>query len=137
VKKPFFTAQCRHEADKTDKRLTTADNWLALAPRSLYHQVRLPRQPKRRYKMVEAKKEPGNILPHNPLTAAGVLAELKKLRGEKSWVQFELELLCKQYPGNTTFKTALDKITTKSKKAQTTTPPGPKGKAANKKEAKQ
>ncbi len=81
--------------------------------------------------MVEAKRELGNILPHNPLTASGVLDELKKLRGDKPWIRFELELLCKQYPGNSTFKTALEKIT-----AKPTTPPGPKGKAAKKKEAK-
>ncbi len=87
--------------------------------------------------------QPSNILPHNPLTAAGVLDELKKLKGNKPWVQFELELLCKQYPGNTSFRTALDKITAKAEQPDTakqvkatTTPPGLKGKAANKKEAK-
>jgi hypothetical protein len=86
--------------------------------------------------MANATAQPGNLLPHNPLTAAGVLDELKKLRGDKPWIQFELELLCKQYPSNTTFKMALDKITAKAKQANPTTPPSPKGKAANKKEVK-
>lgn len=62
--------------------------------------------------------QPGNILPHNPLTVAGVLDELKKLKGNKPWTQFELELLCKQYPDNATFKVALDKITSKAKTVQ-------------------
>jgi hypothetical protein len=87
--------------------------------------------------MVEAKRELGNMLPHNPLTVAGALAELKKLKGDKPWIQFELELLCKQYPGNATFKTALEKITAKANPA--TPQPSPKaGKAtaANKKEVK-
>jgi len=53
---------------------------------------------------------PSNLLPHNPLNAAGVLEELKKLKGEKSWVQFELEILCAQYPDNTVFTEALAKV---------------------------
>jgi hypothetical protein len=59
--------------------------------------------------------QPGNILPHNTLTAAGVLDELKKLKGDKPWVEFELELLCKQFPNNASFKAALDKIIGKTK----------------------
>lgn len=62
--------------------------------------------------------QPSNLLPHNPLNAAGVLEELKKLKGEKPWVQFELELLCAQYSDNATFKAAADKITGKAKAEQ-------------------
>jgi hypothetical protein len=84
--------------------------------------------------MAETKREPGNFLPHNPLKVSGVLEELKKLRGEKPWIQFELELLCKQYPSNTIFKTALERINAKANPS--TTPPGPKVTAASKKEVK-
>ena len=63
--------------------------------------------------MVDAKSEPSNILPHNPLTNVGVLGELKKLKGDKPWIQFELELLCTQFPTNASFKMALEKITSK------------------------
>jgi hypothetical protein len=39
-------------------------------------------------------------LPNNPLTAAGVFDELKRLKGDKAWLEFELELLTAQYPDN-------------------------------------
>ncbi|MFA5309222.1 MAG: hypothetical protein WC370_07040 [Dehalococcoidales bacterium] len=83
-------------------------------------------------------KQPGNLLPHNPLTAAGVLAELKRLKGNRAWLEFELELLAAKYPDNTIFRTALEHYTTKATTAtaKTTTLPGTKGKAAKKTEAK-
>ena len=86
--------------------------------------------------MAETKRELGNFLPHNPLVASGVLSELKKLRGDKPWIQFELELLCKQYPSNTTFEKALEKINAKAKQTPANPSPSPKGKAANRKEVK-
>lgn len=122
--------------------------------------------------MVKAKREHSYLLPHNPLTAAGVLAELKRLKGDKAWLEFELELVTGQYPDNAIFRAALeqyrakaaaaatpppsttatehaeadkvtsatnattDKASTKANGNKAATPPGPKGKAANKKEAK-
>ncbi len=91
--------------------------------------------------MVKEKTGQSHLLPHNPLTAAGVLAELKRLKGSKAWLEFELELLAAKYPDNTIFKTALEQYTTKATVAttKTTTPPSTKAgkvKAANIKEAK-
>jgi len=78
---------------------------------------------------------PSNVLPHNPLTTAGVLDELKTLKGEKPWILFELELLCKQYPNNTKFKEALEKLAANTTQAQTKAEPS-KAKAAKKPEKK-
>ena len=76
----------------------------------------------------------GNILPHNSLTAAGVLDELKKLKGDKPWIYFEPELLTAQYPDNTIFKAALKQYTTKT--AAATTQPRTNRKAAKQTEVK-
>ena len=60
----------------------------------------------------------GNILPHNPLKAARVLDEVKKLKGDTPWIQFELELLADRYPGNAVLKGALGDVTRKAKTRQ-------------------
>ena len=60
----------------------------------------------------------GNILPHNPLKAAKVLDEVKKLKGDTTWIQFELELLVDRYPGNAVLKGALGDVTSRPKGKQ-------------------
>jgi hypothetical protein len=81
--------------------------------------------------MEKAKREPGYVLPHNPLTAAGVLDEIKQLKGNKTWLQWELELLTAQYPDNTTFKAALEQYRAKAA-AATTQPTTPATEQADK-----
>lgn len=83
--------------------------------------------------MAKVKREPGYALPHNPLTAAGVIEEAKRLKGEKPWLQWELELLTAQYPDNTTFKAALEQYGAKATAA--TTPPEATKKATKKQAA--
>ena len=48
--------------------------------------------------------------------------ELKRVKGDKTWPQWELEMLTAQYPDNATFKAALEQYNAKA--ATTTTPPG-------------
>lgn len=57
----------------------------------------------------------GNILPHNPLKAAGLLNEVKRLKGEKTWLQFDCECILAKHPNNLVVKRVLDKITGKPK----------------------
>lgn len=57
----------------------------------------------------------GNILPHNPLKAAGLLDEVKRLKGEKTWLQFDCECILAKYSNNPVVKRVLDKITGKPK----------------------
>ncbi len=52
-----------------------------------------------------------NILPHNPLKAAGLLDELKRLKGDKTWLQFECECILAKHPDSQVVKQALAKIT--------------------------
>ncbi len=70
--------------------------------------------------MVKTKRAPSYILPHNPLGVT-IIEELKRLKGEKAWLQWELELLTAQYPDNTILKAALEQYTTKAVAA--TSPP--------------
>lgn len=60
----------------------------------------------------------GNILPHNPLKTARVLDEVRKLKGDTIWTQFELELLVDRYPGNALLKRVLGDVTSKAKGKQ-------------------
>jgi len=48
-----------------------------------------------------------NILQHNPLTNAGVFDEVKKLKGDKSWQQFDVECINANFPASKLFKKAL------------------------------
>ena len=60
----------------------------------------------------------GNILPQNPLKAAGLLDEVKRLRGDKTWLQFDCECIMAKHPNNLVAKRMLDKITGKTKAKQ-------------------
>ena len=60
----------------------------------------------------------GNILPHNPLKAAGLLDEVKRLKGNKTWLQFDCECILAQYPSNLVVKRVLDKIAGKTKRSE-------------------
>jgi len=64
------------------------------------------------------------VLPHNPLKDAGLLDEVKRLKGDKPWLQFELELLTAKYPDNKKLSEALAGI-----KAKVEQPQAPKSKA--------
>lgn len=48
-----------------------------------------------------------NVLPHNPLDAKGLMNEVKTLKGDKGWLQWELECILAKYPGNKTLEAAL------------------------------
>jgi len=60
-------------------------------------------------------KLPNQVLPHNPLKAVGVLDEVNRLKGNRTWIQFELELLVDKYPDNAVLKGALGEVTGKVK----------------------
>jgi hypothetical protein len=47
---------------------------------------------------------------------------VKRLKGDKPWLQFELELLLVGYPDNAKFKEAVASITGKAKAAQPKSP---------------
>ncbi|MFC2022388.1 hypothetical protein ACFLTR_04185 [Chloroflexota bacterium] len=52
-----------------------------------------------------------NILPHNPLNAAGLLDEVKRLKGDKTWLQVDCECILAKHPGSQVVKQALAQIT--------------------------
>ncbi len=86
--------------------------------------------------MAKTKKAPSYLLPHNPL-AQDIIEELKRLKGDKPWLKFELEMLTARYPDNTIFKTALERCEAKVAANQPpATQPSPKAGKANKKEVK-
>ncbi len=60
----------------------------------------------------------GNILPHNPLKTAGLLDEVKRLKGDKTWLQFDCECIMAKHPSNLVVKRVLDKIAGKAKTKQ-------------------
>ena len=68
--------------------------------------------------MTTEKLPSGNILPHNPLKTAGLIDEVKRLKGDKAWLQFECECILAKHPNNLVVKRVLDKITGKAKAKQ-------------------
>lgn len=65
--------------------------------------------------MTTEKLSNSNILPHNPIKAAGLLDEVKRLKGDKTWIEFECECILAKHPDSQVVKQALTKITGKAK----------------------